>query len=239
MSYIFSKKAFIIFQETELFYILGKGTLLYFKKRKSEKSYYISSSQNEKNPQLIHNFISGKWNFQAPSLKNFLYFKRELAKPENFTFLFVVRELFQNKCKRKRFFILLFVSAKFSKLKYFLVIIMNRLFSFYNISFYIQQAFAFHFLRDFCNVSNHIFIYTKKNHQKMNLLEDLKILLLNFNCVMISITNKMFVSLKNHLNYLKDSIFECFFRENNRHFFNNFFTTYNDEKFKLWRRKIN
>ena len=73
----------------------------------------------------------------------------------------------------------------------------------------------------------------------MNLLEDLKILLLNFNCVMISITNKMFVSLKNHLNYLKDSIFECFFRENNRHFFNNFFTTYNDEKFKLWRRKIN
>ena len=65
MSYIFSKKAFIIFQETELFYILGKGTLLYFKKRKSEKSFYISSWKNEKHPQLIHNFISGKWNFQA------------------------------------------------------------------------------------------------------------------------------------------------------------------------------
>ena len=170
------------------------------------------------NPQ----FYFGKMELSSPSLKNFLYFKRELAKPENFTFLFLVRELFQNKCKRKRFLILFFVSAKFSELKYFLVKLMNRFFSFYNISFYIQQAFAFHFLRDFCNVPNHIFIYTKKN-QKMNLLDDLKILLLNFNCVMISITNKMFVSLKNHLNYLKDSIFECFFRENNRHFLNNFF----------------
>ena len=39
----------------------------------------------------------------------------------------------------------------------------------------------------------------------MNLLEDLKILLLNFNFVMIYIIHKMLALLKNHLNYLKDN----------------------------------
>ena len=46
----------------------------------------------------------------------------------------------------------------------------------------------------------------------------------------------MLVSLKNHLNYLKDSTFECFFKESNRSFFlfkeTIFFTKYNDGKFK-------
>ena len=37
--------------------------------------------------------------------------------------------------------------------------------------------------------------------------------LLSFNFVMIYIIHKMLVLLKNHLNYLKDSIFECFFKE--------------------------
>ena len=141
----FRKRNFVIFQEKEIWKIF-----LYFKFEKWKTSTI--------NPQ----FYFGKMELSSPSLKNFLYFKRELAKPENFTFLFLVRELFQNKCKRKRFLILFFVSAKFSELKYFLVKLMNRFFSFYNISFYIQQAFAFHFLRDFCNVPNHIFIYTKK-----------------------------------------------------------------------------
>ena len=45
---------------------------------------------------------------------------------------------------------------------------------------------------------------------------DLKISLLNFNFVMIYIIHKILVLLKNHLNYLKDSIFECFFKEYNR-----------------------
>ena len=40
----------------------------------------------------------------------------------------------------------------------------------------------------------------------MNLLEDLKMLLINFNFVMIYIIHKMLVFLKN----LKDSISECF-----------------------------
>ena len=36
---------------------------------------------------------------------------------------------------------------------------------------------------------------------------------LNFNCVIIYVIHKMLVLLKNHLNYLKDNIFECFFKE--------------------------
>ena len=48
--------------------------------------------------------------------------------------------------------------------------------------------------------------------KKIDLLEDLKMSLLNFNFVMIYIIHKMLVLLKNHLNYLKDSIFECFLR---------------------------
>ena len=47
----------------------------------------------------------------------------------------------------------------------------------------------------------------------MDLLEDVKILFLNFSFVMIYINHKMSVLLENHLNYLKDSIFECFCKE--------------------------
>ena len=50
----------------------------------------------------------------------------------------------------------------------------------------------------------------------MDLLEDLKMPLVNFNFVMIYIIHEMLVLLKNHLNYLKSSIFECFFKEYNR-----------------------
>ena len=46
----------------------------------------------------------------------------------------------------------------------------------------------------------------------------------------------MLVLPKNYLNYLKDNIFECFFNKYNRiKFFkekNNFFTTYDDERFQ-------
>ena len=70
----------------------------------------------------------------------------------------------------------------------------------------------------------------------MNLLEDLKMTHLNFNFIMIYIIHKMLVLLKNHLNYLKVSIFECFFKEYNRLslFFKKtfFLITYNDGKMK-------
>ena len=59
--------------------------------------------------------------------------------------------------------------------------------------------------------------------------------LLNFNFVVIYIIHKMLVSLKNLLNFFKDSIFECFFKEYKRLNFylkNDFFKAYNDEKFK-------
>ena len=50
----------------------------------------------------------------------------------------------------------------------------------------------------------------------MVLLEDLRMSLLNFNFAMIHIIHKILVLIKNHLNYLKDNIFECFFKKNNR-----------------------
>ena len=46
-----------------------------------------------------------------------------------------------------------------------------------------------------------------------------KNLTLNFNFVIIYIIHKMLVSLKNHLNYLKDIISECFFKKYNRLFY--------------------
>ena len=46
----------------------------------------------------------------------------------------------------------------------------------------------------------------------MNLLEDLKMSLLNFNFVMIQTIYKILVLIKNHLNYL----FECFFKKYKR-----------------------
>ena len=45
----------------------------------------------------------------------------------------------------------------------------------------------------------------------MELLEDLKTSLLNFNFVMIYIIHKMLLLLKNHMNYLRNSTFECNF----------------------------
>ena len=53
----------------------------------------------------------------------------------------------------------------------------------------------------------------------MDLLKDFKLLLLNFNFVMIYIIHKILVLLKNHLNNFKDNIFECFFEKYNRLFF--------------------
>ena len=45
---------------------------------------------------------------------------------------------------------------------------------------------------------------------------NLKMSLLNFNLVMVYIIHNILVLLKNDLNYLKDSIFECFLKECNR-----------------------
>ena len=50
----------------------------------------------------------------------------------------------------------------------------------------------------------------------MDLLEDLKMSLLNCNFVMIYIIHKMLVLFKNHLNYLKVSIFKWFLTKYNR-----------------------
>ena len=47
----------------------------------------------------------------------------------------------------------------------------------------------------------------------MNLLEDLKMSLLNFRFIMIYTIHKISVLIIKHLNYLKDNIFEWFFNK--------------------------
>ena len=72
----------------------------------------------------------------------------------------------------------------------------------------------------------------------MDLLQNLKMSLLNVSFLMIYLIHIMLVLLKNHVNYLKDSIFEYFFKEYNRlsfFFFKKtiFFKTHNDDIFSL------
>ena len=57
----------------------------------------------------------------------------------------------------------------------------------------------------------------------MDLLKELKMSLLNFNFLIIYIMHKMLLLLKNHLNYLKSSTFECFFNDYIRLFIYLFF----------------
>ena len=49
----------------------------------------------------------------------------------------------------------------------------------------------------------------------MNFLEDLMILLLDFEFAIIYVIDKILVLLENHLNYFKESIFEFCFQEYN------------------------
>ena len=71
----------------------------------------------------------------------------------------------------------------------------------------------------------------------MDILKDLKVQPLNLDFVMIYTIHKILVLIKNNLNYLKDSIFEFFFKEQNRlliFFKKNYFCfiIYNNGKFK-------
>ena len=54
-----------------------------------------------------------------------------------------------------------------------------------------------------------------------DLLENFRMSLLNFSFVMICKIHKSLTLLKNHVNYLKDHIFKCFFKKFNRLFFKN------------------
>ena len=74
----------------------------------------------------------------------------------------------------------------------------------------------------------------KKKFIKNGFVRRFKMSLLNFNFI-IYIIHKILVFIKNHLNYPKDNIFECFFNKYNRILFffkNNFLIYYNDEKSK-------
>ena len=68
----------------------------------------------------------------------------------------------------------------------------------------------------------------------MDLLEDSQMPLLNFNFITIYIIHKILVLIENHLDYLKDNIFECFFKKYKSVLFfekNFFFIIYNNGKF--------
>ena len=71
----------------------------------------------------------------------------------------------------------------------------------------------------------------------MDILEDLKISLLNFTFFMIYIIHKMLILLKNNLNYLKDSIFEYFFKYNRLLFFKIIIFFHNIKLWKIQRLK--
>ena len=68
----------------------------------------------------------------------------------------------------------------------------------------------------------------------MDLLKDLKMLILNFRFVLIYIIHKMLVLLKNHMNYLKDNFLNAFLRSIvDFYFFKKNKTKYNDEEIFL------
>ena len=120
----------------------------------------------------------------------------------------------------------------------FLLIIIKHLFSFYNIFFYTLQVVFFHPLRDICNVHDHIVVFfffffrrisisstsffwslslflEKLEHAKLikkDLLEYLKLSLLNCNFVMIYIIQRTLVLFKNNLNHLKGITFKYFLK---------------------------
>ena len=80
----------------------------------------------------------------------------ESLKIKNFLF-FSLKEDFLNKsAKEKASYTFPYKEATFSTLKYFLIILIKSFFLFYNNFLYTRQSFAFHFLRDFCNVPDHI-----------------------------------------------------------------------------------
>ena len=99
----------------------------------------------------------------------------------------------------------------------------------------------------------YIFIYIKKNYKKVyikiDLLQDLKSSRLNFSFVMIYVIDKKLALISIFsisivsMNYLKDNIFECFFKKYNilLVFLKKlrFFITYNDGKPKALRKNEN
>ena len=100
---------------------------------------------------------------KEPTLKKILIFREMDLSSSRLKKLLMFQENTCNIWKIKNF--LYFISninvnvsykeAKCSKLKYFLIIIIKCFSSFYNIFFY-TQVYFFHFVRDFCDVCDHI-----------------------------------------------------------------------------------
>ena len=134
-----------------------------------EKFYYIFSKES-------FSYISrnGPFNFQPKSKKK----KKKKKKGTTLRKLLTLQEteapkkafiVFQETSyisgsnflwlKIKIFHALPHVEAKLSRLKYFFIIIIKHFFSFCNTFFYTQQSFAFHLLRAFYNIHDHIMAF--------------------------------------------------------------------------------
>ena len=75
-------KKFLIFSQKKAFLILWKSrkNSLHFRKRN-----FLIFQETETLKSFLYFMNFGKWYFLAPSLKNFLYFRKELTGPENHT----------------------------------------------------------------------------------------------------------------------------------------------------------
>ena len=138
---IYTAKNPLYFQKWNLLALILKK-FLYFLKR---KLFLFSWKQN-----IVLVTPSSK-NKRNPFEESFLYFRK--WKPPKTSYISGSNFL----ClKTKLFYTFSYKEAKLSKLKSFFIIIIKPLFSFCNIFFCTQQAFVFHFLRDFCNIHDHI-----------------------------------------------------------------------------------
>ena len=133
---------------------------LYFRKHKPLKSCLGSKhpiSKNKKNP-LLKNFLYfRKWNFLGFTLRNFLIFQEvnlQGLKTRNFTFFVAVRDVFKYKGKREKFLILSLIEKQ-NFLNY------NKAFFLILQYFFLYStSLCFHLLRDFCNVTIKLSIFS-------------------------------------------------------------------------------
>ena len=139
--YFFKRNLFLYFFKRKLFLYFPKWNPALLNLRLKNKTSYASGNKNPRKPSYIFSkecccYVSGN-----KTLKKLFIFKAVTpVKPENQTF----------------FIHILIKRQSFLKSKYFFMIITNFFFSLSNTFFYTQQAFAFHLLRDFCNVYDQI-----------------------------------------------------------------------------------
>ena len=146
------KKVLILFPKKTrlgkiLLYFLKRKLFLYFQKWTLHFSAQVKKKKKKKKGTTLRKLLTLQ-ETEAPK-KAFLVFQEtSYISGSNFLWL-----------KIKIFHALPHVEAKLSRLKYFFIIIIKHFFSFCNTFFYTQQSFAFHLLRAFYNIHDHIMAF--------------------------------------------------------------------------------